>query len=379
MSVRRLVIVAAWAVALSAMAQAQAQPAERAFSYPQETVSLAISRLGAPEGRLPSLDGFASVDAAEIARYGLPYYQLQLETKPQSSGATLVRVSARVTALYDDPRTGRSEYRSVESNGRLELDLLERLEHELAQQASKPTLDRKSLEAALAGLRSEHAAAEQKRLVLESEIGKLELLPQPSSLPRIVAVGHAGIPVFASPSQAVPVLFRAQAFDEFQLDEENNEWARVWLGPESQGWIRRADLRDIEPVAGFADPAPEFTVMRESVMTFAGDWAELKGKPTLFLWVASAAGPVTRDRWTYAQRMFEERAQAARNAEGIVLVFLGDGGVAAATLRDIRRWTRGTLSDSAFRARCSLDPPRAFQSAKQFSKPSVKPDRASGQ
>jgi hypothetical protein len=378
MSIRRLVIVAASALALSVMAHAQAQPADRAFSYPQETVSLAISRLGAPEGRLPSLDGFASVDAAEIARYSLPYYQLQLETKPQSNGATLVCVSARISALYDDPRTRRSEYRSVESNGRLELDLLERLEHELAQQASKPTLDRKSLEAALAGLRAEHAAAEQKRVVLESEIGKLEPLPQPSFLPRIVTAGHAGIPVFASPSQAVPVLFRAQAFDEFQLDEENDEWARVRLGPESKGWIRRADLRDIEAVAGFADPAPEFTVMRESVMTFAGDWAELKGKPTLFLWVASAAGAAASDRWTYAQRMFEERAQAARNVDGIVLVFLGDGGVAAATLRDIRRWTRGALSDGAFRARCSLDPPRAFQSAKQFSKPSVKPDRASG-
>jgi len=68
MSVRRLVIVAASALALSVMAQAQAQPAERAVSYPQETVSLAISRLGAPEGRLPSLDGFASVDTADLAR-----------------------------------------------------------------------------------------------------------------------------------------------------------------------------------------------------------------------------------------------------------------------------------------------------------------------
>jgi len=43
-------------------------------------------------------------------------------------------------------------------------------------------------------------------------------------------------------------------------------------------------------------------------------------------------------------------------------VFLGNkGGVAAATLLDIRQWVEGGLGDEAFVNRCSLDPQAEFR------------------
>jgi hypothetical protein len=47
----------------------------------------------------------------------------------------------------------------------------------------------------------------------------------------------------------------------------------------------------------------------------------------------------------------------------VVVVFLGSrGGVAAATLADIRQWVEGGLPDAAFVNRCSLDPAAEFRS-----------------
>jgi hypothetical protein len=46
----------------------------------------------------------------------------------------------------------------------------------------------------------------------------------------------------------------------------------------------------------------------------------------------------------------------------VVVVFLGSrGGIAAATLSDIRQWLEGGLPDEAFVSRCSLDPATEFK------------------
>jgi hypothetical protein len=48
----------------------------------------------------------------------------------------------------------------------------------------------------------------------------------------------------------------------------------------------------------------------------------------------------------------------------VAVVFLGDkAGVAAATLTDINRWHKGTISDKLFLERCSLSPRDAFRDA----------------
>ena len=364
-AVRRFATMLALALALPVLSPAQALPAEQSFSYPRDVVNLALDRLGAAEGRLPTLDGFVSADPAQLSRYSQPYYQLQSEVKPDANGGTAVRVSARISALYNNPDNHRSEYRTLLSNGRLETDLLARLARELQEQSSRPKLDRKALEATLADLRSQRAAAEEHRAALSKQIHDLESVAGPSPLPRMVAVDRAGAAVLASPAPGASTLFRAQSHDEFEVAEEREGWVQVQLGRDSTGWIRRSQVHQTETATGFTVPRRGFQVVRENATTFAGNWAELKGKPTLFLWVRPEANAAAgQDRWAYARQMFEERAESAGAVEGIVVVFLGDPGVAAATVRDIRSWARGTLSDAGFRARCSLDPPRAFSSAK---------------
>jgi hypothetical protein len=359
-ALRQLAVITVLALALPVLSPAQALPAEQVFSYPQDVINLSLDRLGAAEGRLPSLDGFVSADPAQLSRYSQPYYQLQSEVRPDAKGGTAVRVSARISALYNNPDNHRSEYRTLASNGRLETDLLARLARELEGQGSHPKLERKAVEATLAGLRSQRAAAEERREALTRQIQELESLAGPSRLPQMVAVARGGAAIVASPEPGAATLFAAQSLDEFEAVEERDGWVHVQLGRDSTGWVRRSQLRETGTAPGFSVAGRGFQVVRENVTTFAGEWAELKGKPTLFLWVRPESG--TSDRWTYAQQMFEERAEVVGGVEGIVVVFLGDPGVAAATVRDIRRWTRGTLSDAAFRARCSLDPPRAFAS-----------------
>ena len=68
----------------------------------------------------------------------------------------------------------------------------------------------------------------------------------------------------------------------------------------------------------------------------------------------------------YAKRIFESRyrsvSQSKTDVEGVVVVFLGSrGGIAAATLSDIRQWVEGGLPEEAFVNHCSLDPPAEFR------------------
>jgi len=53
---------------------------------------------------------------------------------------------------------------------------------------------------------------------------------------------------------------------------------------------------------------------------------------------------------------------------GLVVIFLDqEGGVAAASISDIRRWLDGDLSNAAFLRKCSLDPPSQFTLARSRS------------
>ena len=71
----------------------------------------------------------------------------------------------------------------------------------------------------------------------------------------------------------------------------------------------------------------------------------------------------------FAEAIFLERYREAshssrRSVEGIVVIFLDQrGGVAAASLVDIGHWADGSLNQTAFLKKCSLDPPGAFENA----------------
>jgi hypothetical protein len=77
----------------------------------------------------------------------------------------------------------------------------------------------------------------------------------------------------------------------------------------------------------------------------------------------------TGDRLAFVEKVFSDRYReiahgAGDPVDGVVIIFLDQrGGVAAATLDDIRLWVEGSMSSSSFLKKCSLDPPSAFRDA----------------
>ena len=135
-STRKLVLLL-W-LAVPALGQVNPSSfAERTYPYPPEKVKLILGQMHAFAGeQLPFLDGFVAAETPQLSRYTRPYFQYRIELKP-GAGETVVRVEARISAWYTDSQ-GHSEYRSLRSNGRLEADLLDRLQDTLATKIAKP-------------------------------------------------------------------------------------------------------------------------------------------------------------------------------------------------------------------------------------------------
>jgi hypothetical protein len=227
-------------------------------------------------------------------------------------------------------------------------------------------------------VRSQRGGVEKRAEELTAEVNQLEesLRRQisPSNLAAVKAVRAA---VREQPADTARILFWADAEDEFEVLENRGDWAQVGFGTDPQGWVRASQLdlggngRDAR---GATAQSPEddhgFSVAREEVNPFSGDWTELKGRLALFVWARSEGegsnGGSGQQQLAFAKRIFLERYREARHSEqgyaGVVVVFLGSrGGVAAATLAQIQRWDEGALSDAEFLKRCSLDPPEAFR------------------
>src|SRR5260370_21494091 len=61
-----------------------------------------------------------------------------MDRVPGGAGSTIVRLSAKITAWYADPDVAKSGYQVLPSNGRLELDFLDRLEEKLTGKPIAP-------------------------------------------------------------------------------------------------------------------------------------------------------------------------------------------------------------------------------------------------
>ena len=91
------------------------------------------------------LDGFTVPGDRPLSRFERGYYQCVTQVISTQSGASLVRVSATITAWYTDPVAGKSGYQVLPSNGRLENDFLDRLQEGLSDGApSESANNRKS-------------------------------------------------------------------------------------------------------------------------------------------------------------------------------------------------------------------------------------------
>jgi hypothetical protein len=417
----------AWLLCGQAWAQADDAPAvERTYPCSLEVVQKGLQQIGGfGGGKLPIMDGFVTATSDQLEHYERPYYQYRVHLRPLNANSTVVTVEAKISALYTNTDPSRSEYRSLPSNGRLEADLLDRLQAALPggtggsapnssatglshkpgaspdMRAKEPALrpSSKALdtvvktagsaaasEEQLDAILADRQAVREKTAALQVQIERLKGSDhKPANASRLASVKHSGVGVMSRQNFGGPVLFRAQAEDEFEVVELQSGWAQVRLGPDSAGYIQADELVVPEGiVAKAAGASPEvseagggvaprdlgFSVSREDVTFFSGDWVRLKGKKVLFVYAQPRgllSDMANQDaKLGYAKRIFESRyravSQAKTDVEGVVVVFLGSrGGVAAATLQDIRQWVEGGLADEAFVNRCSLDPAAEFK------------------
>jgi len=380
------------------IALAQSSPTEHVFHVTQADVDKALRVLKATSpGRLPTLDGFVAADVPMLEKYQRAYYQYRVETRSTGQGATLLRVSAKVTAWYAGSE-GQAGYRELPSNGRLETDLIERLEEALHLDAARvaapeetdksvrstQATDRsvrstfpKSLPLEQPATRSSLAPPSAQELAQEKRVQQLseqamnleEVLRDQARPGDLAAVRMTGTPVYSKADNSAEVLFRSDAEDEFKVLDESGEWVHVQISGISRGWIHRSALEmpgEMNASAGSGNPQDTTKEVHEETSLFPGDWSPLRGRMVRIRWVQSdAAGVAGGDRWQLARSVFRDAysgvLRSATKVDGVVIVIdAADGGMIAATTSTLQRWNSGSISDAAFRKECWADPPEAL-------------------
>ena len=403
-------------IALPRLLTAQAVPYAATFAKSKDDVDKALKDMQAYTGqKLPVVDGFVATEDQPLNRFERAFYQFSIELLPGSSGSTIVRVTAKITAWYADPEPWKSGYQVLPSNGRLELDLLERLRETLegktaasarpGVQAPRPKLD---LSTGLPGssvpssrppsappssapesdevaaLRGKREAEEKRAQQLNAELQSLQEIQRNQAHPlNLVVVKNNGTPVLARPVVGSHPLFTAAANDEFEFLNAEGDWIHVQISGVSRGYIRRSslDLPDfiaarLKPPDGAAatnesaatEKLEVFRIEREETATFPGDWNTLRGKPVK-IYTVQPASPDSKEtkasaKLNFAASLFQKfSADAAAPAiEGVVVIFdSADGGIIAATRASVQQMAGGSLSTDNFWKQCYLEPPDAFR------------------
>lgn len=342
-----LAIVACAGISTSAAEQSAA--AERTFKKSKEEVAAAVRDLKpSASGRLPVLDGFVDAPDESPSRYERGFFLCDVQVTSVNAGATLVRVTAKITAWYAAANSANAGYRELASNGRIEADYLDRLEsrlggaevagarisksppvspdsHSPGSHSSKNPSSKNRDVPSTAGAPPAASPAPQpaaeaddpppsvppgesldaiRKRVEQSEkqvrdlnvyLQNLEQIKQNQSRPNdLASVKKAGAPVLSKPQRDAEVLFSAAGDDEFQILDLSGAWVHVQISGESRGWIRRT-LLDLPatfvPAAGKTTDEPAdadelFHITREETTAFAGTWPPLQGKTVKLIWVA---------------------------------------------------------------------------------------------
>ncbi|MGH9698899.1 MAG: hypothetical protein ACRD5R_04375 [Candidatus Acidiferrales bacterium] len=404
-----------------------AKPAERVYNHPQIEVQKALDSLHAYDTeRLPVLDGFVNANASTLDHFENPHYQFRIDIEAQNPAQTLIVVSAKITAWFAEDDPSKSQYVVIPSNGRLESDFLDRLsiylekgrpapsappdaasvplaagappadapagESSSSQPSAQPpdaasppssapaapaapsaaasSSDPAAIASQISSVRAQRAAVEEHERKLQQQISELRSVSQNQKfLPDIAVVRSAQTPVFSTADETSQILFRADPDDEFEILGAQTRFVHVKL-EKGDGWIRIGQLRGPNQVDDADESTGDFNASNEEIKPFEGEWAALKGKPTLFVFAQPARklppGTLGQTQMDFAKHMFtegyREAAHTQQSVDGVVVVFLGEkGGVAAATLPDIRRWHDGVLPEKQFLEKCSFDPPESFR------------------
>jgi hypothetical protein len=398
-------------------------PAERTFHVSKSEAENALRKLQAYAGaRLPTLEGFVSADEPSLETYQRGFYQYSIQIKPVSATESLVQVGVKITAWHEDRDASKSGYRVLSSNGRLESDLLERLDatlsahsvaanvptEQLPQSSSKPEREDRTAVSSRAAIvrpsaegpnpfasppthsvsvpsRSEAMTKNSSKDLMDRHIQQLtqeeqslqEVLRNQAHPDNLAAVKAPRTPVLSRPLGSSSVLFLADAEDEFQVLGIQGDWVHVQISGLSRGWIRAAqlDLPGTLPSDPNSGPRVEskrdpYRQTREETSLFPGDWDPLRGKQVRIIWVqpngSSDPAAAGRNKMNMAKSLFRktypEIAQSSAPIDGVVIVLdSADGGMAAVTMSVLQRWNEGRLSDEAFWKQCWFDPPGAFE------------------
>src|ERR1700738_980391 len=349
---------------------AQAVPYARTYARSKEVVDGALKELQAYAGqKLPIVDGFVVMGAEPLDRYERAFYQFSIDILPATGASCVVRVSAKITAWYADKDPAKAGYRVLPSNGRLELDLLDRLTEQFGAktagittpsslQMPRPKSDAASGLPANPGARTGSAGGtmaggesieemailklkreteEKHAQQLNTELQNLLELERNKAHPQnLVVVKKSGTPVMARAAAGSKILFQAAADDEFEFIDADREWIHVQISGASRGYLRRNMVELPDLLARRLKPTGEqseakgvlFRVTREETGVFPGNWEKLKGKMvTIFTVQPAADGKKTEaaEKVAFAESIFErfgkDGGEAISTLEGAVVIF----------------------------------------------------------
>jgi hypothetical protein len=389
---------------------------ERTFHSSRAAVEKALREFhGNSGGNLPTLDGFVSGTADELAPYRRGHYQFAIVITAIDAGTTRVQVRAKITAWYKGDSAASSGYRVLPSNGRLESDLLDNVGDELKPTAATASLAGQeagstggskvtpvpdspsktqpgasvfhaALSAAPTAKPLEHtaspeeAAAEQRIQQLTTEGETLrEVLRNQSRPSNLAVIRNPKTPLLERPMEDSRVVLLADAEDEFQVVDTTGNWVHVQVSGLSRGWVQRdqvdmpsatkENLSSLEQDPRTFDRAPTFQQTREEVSVFPGKWEPLDGKKVRIIWVQPSdkksfgTEPKLNLVKTVFKKSLGDLANTTPVAGVVVILDSEDGGMAAATMAALQQWHAGHLPDGAFWKRCLLDPVEAFKTA----------------
>lgn len=385
-------------------------PYARTFAKSRTEVDQALKEMGAYAGqKLPIVDGFVASTAKPLVRYERAFYQLDIQLFPGTGGrgGTIAQVTAKITAWYADADPSKSGYEVLPSNGRLEFDLLDRLDEKLGTapagasratssagvSAPKAKLDLSGVPGVsqlavnqpttgtrtsdeLADTRAKREEQERRERALSGQLQTLQDIQKNQAHPlNLVAVKKSGTPVMARAAEGSRVLFLAAAGDEFEYLDAAGPWLHVGISGVSRGYIKRGSveltdfivsrLKSQDAAEASAKPVP-FRVEREELSLFPGDWESLKGKKVK-IYTVQPGSQVAKEtdaaaKLAFAASLFENFSlDATAPVEGVVVIFdSADGGIIGATLGNVQQLAEATLSKENFFKQCYLDPPDAF-------------------
>jgi len=405
---------------LTASVLSQAVPYARVFPKSAEEVETALKELQAYSGeKLPIVDGFVITGDKPLSQYERAFYQFSIDLLPGQTGGTIVRLTAKITAWYVDPAPWKSGYQVLPSNGRLELDLLDRLSEKFGEkpvtsvlksqiQAPTPKINlssglpggslQPSKSSAVAApsvtvssvpgsdevgaLRAKREAEERRMRQLATELESWQEVQHNQAHPHnLVVVKKNGTPVMARSAEDSRVLFAAAANDEFEFLDAVGPWIHVQISGDARGYIRRSGLELPESIAArlkspdgaaSSEKQEAFRVEREETSLFPGDWEPLRGKSVKIYTVQSASQDPKETgaaaKLSFASSLFQkssgESATISPPVEGVVVIFdSADGGIIASTLLNVHQLADGSLSQDRFWKLCYLDPPDDFRSS----------------